>query len=158
MINPQQEKFLSFFFGFFSTETNEPREPVDSLPSSSFTLLDHCFCFPSSSPPISSELRLRHHPRAAAAGLRRRAAASRDQSESLSMLSIPFRPRCFCFLGHFFSRTTYLLLVTSVSHIPGQIKLTALSTFLGLFLGRCGSLVPFMARKSSSFSLRDSVV
>lgn len=25
------------------------------------------------------------------------------------------------FLGHFFSRTSYLLLVTSVSHIPGQI-------------------------------------
>ena len=36
--------------------------------------------------------------------------------------------------------------------------LTAFSTALGRLLGRGGSLVPFMARKSSSFSLRDSVV
>ena len=26
------------------------------------------------------------------------------------------------FLGHFFSRTSYLLLVTSVSHAPGQMN------------------------------------
>jgi len=114
---------MIFFFLFFASAYREE----ESLPVCSSRPLLFAASLPPLDPP-DSLLRNRHSESFSAttalqpgnAGPRRRFAG---QSESLSMLSIPFRPRFFCcFLGHFFSRTSYLLLVTSVSHAPGQMN------------------------------------
>uniref|UniRef100_A0A2P2M6C5 Uncharacterized protein n=1 Tax=Rhizophora mucronata TaxID=61149 RepID=A0A2P2M6C5_RHIMU len=62
------------------------------------------------------------------------------------------------FLEVFFSLTSYLSGNKSDSHAPGLTKSIVLWIIFALLLGLWGSLHPFIAMKSSSFSLLDKEI
>jgi hypothetical protein len=121
------ESFSSSFFCLFFSPKPKEGSCLHRHPSLTYLpplLLPPLLILRFSFPRFFSRLQREIHPTCAAISVRR-APGFRDHSESLSMLSIPFSPLYFCcFLVDFFSRTIYLDLVTSESHIPGQTNCT----------------------------------